>query len=112
MSDAPTGTIVVVDDDGLVLAVLKKLLGQAGHRVETSESAAAALEKLDEADLIVTDMVMPGMDGAALLAEVQRRRPGLPVIVMTAHATIEGAVELMRLGAFDYLVKPVTAEAL
>jgi DNA-binding NtrC family response regulator len=113
MAQPREGTVLVVDDDPLVLAVLQKLLVREGHAVVTAAGATAALAALGpDVHLVLTDVVMPVMDGAALLSEVLRRRPGLPVIVMTAHATIEGAVELMRLGAFDYLVKPVTAEGL
>jgi len=113
MAPPPAGTVLVVDDDPLVLSVLRKILGREGYEVATAADGPAALAALgSDVQLVVTDVVMPGMDGAQLLAEVSRRRPGLPVIVMTAHATIEGAVELMRLGAFDYVVKPVTAEGL
>jgi len=113
VSDAHRAAVLVVDDDPLVRAVAKKLLGAANLKILEAASAEQALARLGpEVALVVTDLVMPGKDGAALLAEVREKSPSVPVIIMTAHATIESAVELMRAGAFDYVVKPISAESL
>src|SRR5437667_455144 len=82
--------------------------GRAGHEWETCASGAAALAALDArgADVVVTDWKMPEMDGIELLRRLHARRPGLPVILVTAHGTVPSAVAAMREGAFDYVTKP------
>jgi DNA-binding NtrC family response regulator len=104
--------VLVVDDDLAVGQVLAALLRQAGHLAEHVASATAALARLDGGppDLIVSDLRMPGMDGLGLLDEVRRRAPGLPVILITAHGTIPLAVEAMRSGAADFILKPFDRE--
>ena len=79
-----------------------------GHRVEIAADGAEALRRADAEpfDVVLSDVRMAGMDGLALLREIRRRRPDAVVVLMTAYATIPGAVEAMREGAFDYLVKP------
>jgi DNA-binding NtrC family response regulator len=88
--------------------VMTKALERAGHACEMVTSGAAALAALDErgADVVVTDWKMPDMDGLALLRAVHAKRPGLPVILVTAHGSVPAAVAAMRDGAFDYLTKP------
>jgi DNA-binding NtrC family response regulator len=104
--------VLVVDDDLAVGTVLVALLQQAGMTAVHVPSAAAALESLarDPADVVVTDLRMPGMDGMQLLAQVAARWPGLPVVVLTAHGTVALAVEAMRAGAADFLLKPFDRE--
>ncbi|MDN5862876.1 MAG: sigma 54-interacting transcriptional regulator, partial [Salinisphaera sp.] len=108
------GNILLVDDDPSLLRLLALRMEGAGHRVETAASASAALAVLARwrADLVITDLRMDGMDGIGLLEEIGRRRPGLPVIVLTAHGTIPDAVSATRLGALDFLTKPVDKEQL
>ena len=100
--------ILVVDDEPRMAEVMAAALTRAGHVAETHISAAAALRALDErpADVVVTDWKMPDMDGVALMRAVHERRPGLPVILVTAHGSVPAAVAAMREGAFDYLTKP------
>jgi two-component system response regulator AtoC len=88
--------------------VMAAALARAGHECRVCPSAADALRALDEhgADVVVTDWKMPDMDGLALLAAVHAKRPGLPVILVTAHGTVPAAVAAMREGAFDYVTKP------
>ncbi|TMB53829.1 MAG: response regulator, partial [Deltaproteobacteria bacterium] len=80
-------------------------LRRAGHQCETCAGGEAALAALEEhgADVVVTDWKMPHMDGIELLRRLHARRPGLPVILVTAHGTVPSAVAAMREGAFDYV---------
>ncbi len=100
--------LLVVDDEANLRRVLAAVLERDGHEVHTAEHGEAALEFLREhhVDLVVTDLRMPGVDGMALFHQVSRSSPGLPVIILTAHGTVDGAVEALKAGAFDYLTKP------
>jgi DNA-binding NtrC family response regulator len=108
----PTGSVLVVDDDVAVGTVLVALLVQAGLEAAHVNSGAAALKALEDrpSDVVVTDLRMPGMDGIQLLAHVAARWPDLPVVVLTAHGTVPLAVEAMRAGAADFLLKPFDRE--
>jgi DNA-binding NtrC family response regulator len=103
-----TTRVIVVDDEPRMAEVMAAALARAGHECRVCPSAADALRALDEhgADVVVTDWKMPDMDGLALLAAVHAKRPGLPVILVTAHGTVPAAVAAMREGAFDYVTKP------
>ncbi len=105
-------TILVVDDEKNYLLVLSAILEDEGYEVITALSGAEALEiqKTSDLDLILTDMKMPGMDGIQLLEKVKSVDPDLPVIVMTAHGTVDKAVEAMQKGAYSYLLKPFDNE--
>ena len=93
---------------------LYEALSSHGYAVSVAESGAMALDMLGKnpADLVITDINMPQMDGLALLAKLQTAFPDLPVVVVTGHATVETAVSAMKLGAFDYLLKPFPAEVI
>jgi two-component system NtrC family response regulator len=106
--------ILLVDDDASLRRILSHHLERAGYTVRSAADGSQALALLaaGPADLVLTDVRMPGMDGRALLAEVRRGTPDLPVLMMTAYGTIQDAVEAMRQGAFDYLTKPVDKETL
>ena len=99
-------TVLLVDDEPGVLFTLSELLGERGHRAVAARSAAEALVKLDDADVVVTDLSMPGVDGLQLMAQIGQRDPGLPVILLTAHGSERVAVAAMKQGAYDYLAKP------
>jgi DNA-binding NtrC family response regulator len=103
-----TARVLVVDDEARMAELMAAALGRAGHACEVCTSGAAALEALEErgADVVVTDWKMPDQDGVSLMKAVHARRPGLPVILVTAHGTVPAAVAAMREGAFDYLTKP------
>ena len=107
-------TILIVDDEKNYLLVLEDLLMEEGYQVVTSESGIGALEILKghELDVVITDMKMPGMDGMTLLERIHVQYPDLPVIMMTAYGSVEKAVEAMRKGAFDYILKPFKNEEL
>jgi len=101
--------VIVVEDDAELRELLDEVLSRAGYGVasfEMAEAASAALRRGQAADLVITDRVLPGMSGDKLLVELRTERPELNVIVITAFASVESAITLVRAGAFDYLVKP------
>jgi DNA-binding NtrC family response regulator len=102
-------TILLVDDEPKMRDVLATALEGFGYRVRDAADGAAALAALEheEVDLVLTDLRMPRMTGHELLLAVRERWPQLPVVLMTAYGDIRDAVEAMRVGAFDYLTKPV-----
>ena len=101
--------VLVVDDERAVRVALDVNLTKAGHTVSLADTGERALEALrtSPVDAILTDLMMPGMGGMELLAEVKRSWPLTQVIMMTGHGTVEGAVEAMRLGAHDFVIKPI-----
>jgi two-component system response regulator AtoC len=109
-----TSRVLIVDDEANLRKVLAATLKREGYDVATAADGDAALEELREggADVVVTDLVMPQRDGLSLLREIQARNPEIPVIVITAHGTVDSAVEALRLGAFDYITKPFEQEEL
>jgi two-component system response regulator HydG len=107
MSDA--GKILVVEDDEAQLRLVESVLQADGWQViaaASGDAALAVLDKVEDVDVILSDLLMPGMDGRALLAAVRERRPEVPVIIMTAHASVDSAVELLHAGAHHYIAKP------
>ena len=109
-----TPKILVVDDDPGLLRLLTIRLRSQKYEVEPAENAAKALSVIARfrPDLVITDLRMAEMDGIALLRELQRRWPGLNVIMLTAHGTIPDAVKATQSGAFAFLTKPVEKEQL
>ncbi len=105
--------VIVVDDDRLILEMVRDAIGELA-RVECCESAELALEALhrEPADLIVSDLAMSGLSGIELLEEVRRSHPATDFMLLTGNATIESAVGALRMGAVDYLLKPVNGEEL
>ncbi len=105
--------ILVVDDDRNIRRMLATALEGAGHNVAEAAGAAQALSRLAAApavELVLTDVRMEKTDGIALLEQIKQLRPALPVIIMTAFGSIPAAVEAMRLGAYDYVPKPFSAQ--
>ena len=100
--------ILIVEDDEIFLRPLQRSLEVAGYDVLVAPSGEDAIDllKREDADLVVTDKRLPGMDGVELVRRLKGEHPDLAVVVMTAYGTIESAVESVRLGAADYLVKP------
>ena len=101
--------ILVADDEPGLREFLADALALDGHEVQAVPDGAAAAQALDQHsfDLLFTDLKMPRMDGMALLRKVRADQPEVQVIVLTAHGTVDSAVEAMKLGAFDYLQKPL-----
>jgi DNA-binding NtrC family response regulator len=104
--------VLVVDDERQQLDILKRILGAEGFDVEcaaTAEAAAAILRDAPPA-VILTDLKLPGMDGIGLLGKALRASPQSVVIIMTAHGSVDTAVQAMKMGAFDYLTKPLARD--
>jgi two-component system response regulator FlrC len=106
--------ILVVDDSPQMRIALKEAIQKLGHRVVLCENGKDAMEKLHQNSfsLVVTDMKMPKMDGLTFLKEVRRSVGNLPVLIITGFGTIENAVETMKEGATDYLLKPFSFDIL
>ena len=103
---------LVVEDDTAVVEALRESFQDSGLDIDYATDGETALKKLPEADLLVTDLRLPGMDGTELLQEARRRKPEIEVVIMTAYGTIPSAVEAMRRGARAYLTKPFHPEEL
>jgi two-component system response regulator FlrC len=105
--------LLIVDDEEGIRAFLEAALVTEGHQVTQAVDGADALATLARVgfDLVLTDLKMPAVDGLAVLARVREEHPGTQVIMLTAHGTIEVAVEAMRAGAFDFLQKPLGSPA-
>src|SRR4029079_18689546 len=101
--------ILVVDDQELMRDSLAANLVREGHEGVATHDGTIAVSKLEGStrfDLLITDLKMPKMTGIELLGEAKRLRPEMPVVLMTAFATVQTAVEAMKLGAYDYIQKP------
>jgi two-component system response regulator AtoC len=100
--------ILIVDDEPSIRKVLSAQLKRLGHVVYSCKDGAVAIEKLRRSlvDLVITDLRMPNVDGMELLNHVSVNYPGLPVVIITAHGTVDSAVEAIKEGAFDYVSKP------
>lgn len=114
MSEA--GRVLIVDDEPNMRTILRGLLAREGYQVEEAEDGHTAVRRLQESggnfDVIVTDLRMPGMDGMELLEHVVEHYPGRAVLMITAHGTVDTAVEAMKVGAFDFVTKPFDANEL
>jgi two-component system, NtrC family, response regulator AtoC len=106
--------VLIVDDERTLARAIKTFMAEAGYEAEVAGDAERALELLESMrpDVVFADVRLPGMSGIDLLRRIREFDPAIPVIIMTAHGTIEGAVEAVKLGAFDYMKKPVDLEEL
>jgi len=106
--------IMLVDDEERFLSTTKKLLTKKGIETLTAMSGAEALEKLRTQNIhvVILDVKMPGMDGIETLKQIKRQFPLVEVIMLTGHATVESAVEGLKSGATDYLIKPTDVQDL
>ena len=104
--------LMLVDDEERFLSTTHKLLEKKGFVVETAASGAEALERLrsNPVHVVILDVKMPGMDGVATLREIKRQFPMVEVIMLTGHATVESAIDGLKSGAVDYLMKPADLE--
>ena len=110
-------TILIADDDPVQRRLLEAMVRRFGYEAETVESGDQALARLERTegpaiDLLILDLVMPDLDGMGVLARMRERKIGAPVVVQTAHGSIEAVISAMRAGAYDFVVKPVGAERL
>jgi len=110
----PKVNILIVDDEEIVRESLANWLEEDGYEVKVAENADRALERLPEKEwnLAMVDLKMPGMDGIQLMDEIRKIKPETIVIIMTAYATVDTAVQAMKKGAYDYIVKPFNPEDL
>ena len=106
--------ILLIDDDEAILKAIGRSLTARGYALRTASSGREGLRLMaeDPPDLVISDIQMPGMDGVALLRAVRERFPDMPVILTTGYATVDTAIDALRLGACDYLKKPIRFEAL
>ena len=112
-----SSTILIADDDPVQRRLLETIVHRFGYQVETVDGGEAALARLSspglpEIDLLILDLVMPDLDGMGVLGKLRERQSTLPVIVQTAHGSIEAVISAMKAGAIDFVVKPVGAERL
>lgn len=109
-----TGHILIIDDEAALRKTLARILQQAGFDVTTAETAEQGLDflKTTKFDLVFTDLRMPGMQGLDALKHIHAKDPGLPVVLFTAQPDVNSAVEGLRFGAIDYLVKPLKPEVI
>jgi two-component system, NtrC family, response regulator AtoC len=101
--------VLIVDDEKTLARSIKLFLEEQGYEAEVANEGERALELLEQArpDLVFLDLRLPGLDGLELLKRIRNHDPSVVTVVMTAYGTIEGAVEAMKLGGFDYLTKPI-----
>jgi DNA-binding response OmpR family regulator len=106
--------IMIVDDDPELRTTIAEIIEQEGFEVQTAETADQALKLLEKSffDLVLLDMVMPGTDGVTAIVLIKKLSPRTRIVMMTAYASIENAVQAMQQGADDYLSKPFKIEAL
>ena len=106
------GLLLLVEDDQNAREGMKVALEEEGYEVIDKEKAEDALEVLKKknVDLVITDLRLPGMDGVELLRKAQGVSPSTLVIIITAYATVENAVEAMKEGAYDYVTKPINLD--
>ena len=110
-------TVLVVDDEVAFVETLVKRLVKRDLRVLAAYSGPEALAKLEasgptKVDVVILDVKMPGMDGLETLARIKEQQPLIEVVMLTGHATVESAIDGMKKGAFDYLMKPCEVDLL
>ena len=103
--------VLIVDDEPQMLIAMNETIRREGYSIATAGSGVEALQRLKDSQfrLVITDLRMPQVTGLDLLREVKSVSPRTQVVLVTAHGTVNNAVEAMKLGAFDYLLKPFSA---
>ncbi|MFA4910287.1 MAG: response regulator [Desulfobacteria bacterium] len=106
--------ILLVDDEVAFANNILKLLSKRGYDVTAVNDGASAIRTLGEKefDVVILDMKMPGMDGIATLKEIKKKEPLAEVVILTGHGSVESGIEGMQLGAFDFVMKPVSIDDL
>ncbi|MEI7987834.1 MAG: response regulator transcription factor [Chloroflexota bacterium] len=113
LSSTPRGSVLIIDDDDNLRSTLAMILQKAGYRVTTAENAESALNILKAGvyDLAFLDLKMPGMEGTELLVHLRELYPDMPVLILTAHASLDSSIHAVRFGARDYLIKPMSPQS-
>ena len=106
--------MLVIDDESVVLSACRRIFGPEGWEVVTTESPRQGLEwgLSRDYDLVLTDIRMPEIGGMRILRDIKRVKPSVPVVIFTGYATVQSAVQAMKLGAADYIEKPFTPDML
>lgn len=101
--------ILIIDDDQDILTLLRRFLSKSGYEVETTHNGTQGEKMIDsfDPDLVMCDYKLDDMDGSVLLTKIKERKPDLPVIIITGYSDLRTAVKVVRLGAFDYITKPL-----
>ena len=109
--EAASKTVLIADDELNMRRVLEAILRREGYDVITAANGVEALSGMSaNVHTVITDLKMPGLDGMGLLKKLSADYPDVPVVMITAHGSVENAVEAVKLGAFDYLEKPFEQE--
>ena len=106
--------LLVVDDEKSICDLLEIVFKRDGYQVTTASSGRAAMALIlkESFDLIISDIKMPGMDGVETLVEMKKKKPQLPVVMLTGHATVASGIQGLKQGAFAYVMKPVALDEL
>jgi DNA-binding NtrC family response regulator len=113
--DMPNAKLLLVDDELAFIEILAQRLHRRGFSVvcvDSGQGALTRLEENDDLDVIILDLKMPGMNGIETIQRVKNKRPLIEVILLTGHGTVESAVNALKQGAFDYLMKPYELDRL
>lgn len=104
--------LLIVEDEDVLCESLQRVFRREGYEVERTDSAEAAFALLSHAsfDLIITDIVLPGISGLELLTRYKKKKPSQKIMIMTAYASIATAIEAIKAGACDFIMKPVMHE--
>src|ERR1043166_2472364 len=114
MEESMSGTILIAEDQELARKNMKRFLEQQGYKIEEAADGVAAIQAIDtlDFDVVIADLMMPGADGIEVLKHTKEVAPNTLVIVATAYASVDTAVEALRLGPQDYILKPIILEDL
>lgn len=114
MTDEPRARVLVVDDDQVMCQFLTNLLGQLGFAVRCAGDGVEALDRIEDfnPDVVISDLLMPGMDGLSLLKSVAARRPEIRFVLITGAPNVAVAVEAISCGACDFVMKPIHPDRL
>lgn len=104
-----TARVLIVDDEEAFANNIAKLISKRGYDIKTVYNGQSAIEALDEMDfdVIILDLKMPGLDGLATLKIIKGKQPGVEVIILTGHGSMDSGIDGIQLGAFDFIMKPV-----
>src|SRR5688572_6053779 len=111
--DKLTPRILVVDDEDIICQQLERLYTSSGYLVDIAHTGEEALKRLENGDIdvVVTDIRLPGISGVELTMRIRENSPDVPVIVITGHGAMDSAIQVLKGGAIDYILKPFSAAA-